>query len=91
MHALVYAAPALVGLWLLGQAGRPGRALRHMVVWGALGLALYVALDALALPQALRVSPNAYTVASAALLGAPGVGLALFAHALFPSGGPSPG
>jgi len=77
------AAGAALGLVVLGGLGWPGRTVRRLAVWGAAGLGVYAATAALPVPHALQVPINPYTVASAALLGAPGVGLAVFAHALF--------
>ena len=80
---LAYAGAALAALWLAGRAGVPGRALRHAAVWGAVALGLYVALAVIGAPAAWRVPVSPYTVGAGALLGAPGIGLAMLAHALF--------
>lgn len=74
---------AFAALWLLGRLGMAGRAVRHAVLWGGAALALYLALPALGAPAILRVPPNPYTVGAAAVLGAPGIGLAVLTHWLY--------
>ena len=76
-------AAAAAILWLIARTGSLGRALGHVTFWGAAGAALYVVLAAAGAPPALRVPPNPYTVGAASLLGAPGIGIALLAHALY--------
>jgi hypothetical protein len=83
MDRMAYAVGALAGLWLFVSGGPPGRALRHLVLWGAVGAAVYVVLAAAGAPRALRPPLNPYTVGAAAVLGAPGIGVAVLAHALF--------
>lgn len=79
--ALLLAAVALAFvLWVLGSAGR---SLVRMALWGAFGLAVYVLMSVLRAPPALSVAVNPITVGAAALLGLPGIGLAVLAHALF--------
>jgi pro-sigmaK processing inhibitor BofA len=82
-NAWVYAAAVLAGVLLIGRLGAAGRAIRHLVLWGAAGAALFVVLNASGASPALRVPPNPYTVGTAAVLGVPGIGLTILAHALF--------
>ncbi|MCL6596687.1 MAG: hypothetical protein K6V73_10855 [Firmicutes bacterium] len=84
-HGVVGAAlAAALGLVLLGRMGRVGVALRRGVAWGAGWIALVTLLAAAGAPAAWRPAVNPITVGSAFVLGAPGVALTLFAHALLP-------
>jgi hypothetical protein len=84
-HGVVGAALAVaLGLVLLGRLGPIGLALRRGVAWGAVWIALATLLAAVGAPAVWRPAVNPATVGSAFVLGAPGVALALFAHALLP-------
>jgi hypothetical protein len=76
-------AAVLGGWWLVSRLGAPGRAAARALGRGAAACALYVLLDVVAAPQAVRVPANPYTVGVATVLGAPGVALVLLAHALY--------
>ena len=80
---MAYVAGAIVLAAMLARTPAAGRVLRHLLTWGALGLACYVLLTALGAPPAWRVPVNVFTVGTAALLGPPGVGLAILAHAMY--------
>lgn len=79
----LYAAVALLALGVVGRMGTAGRVMRAMALWGACSAALFVLLNAVGAPLALRVPANPYTVGLGAVLGLPGIGLALLAHALY--------
>ncbi len=83
MDRLAYVVGLAALLWLFVSGGAPGRALRHLALWGALGASVYLVLAAAGAPKAIQPPLNPYTVGAAAFLGAPGIGLALLAHALF--------
>ncbi len=82
-YGVWYVGAAAAMLWLIARTGSLGRAVAHVTTWGVASLALYLMLASVGAPPALVVPANPYTVGAAALLGPPGIGIAILAHALY--------